>query len=236
MMKRDRFFQFVRWLLAILIPIGLLIGAVSILTSNAYVSFEYAKPGFPADAFGFSSADRLRHAIDTIQYLRNGYSASFLAEQYHDETPLYSEREISHMEDVQAVFQGTWTAGQIVLFLALILAGILFVYRPYRPFIFAALELGGTIAAAAVTIIGLLAVLGWNLWFTTFHQLFFQPGTWTFAMSDTLIRLFPMNFWFDSALTVTSITLISGLIVSMIGRYFRRRTSLLLPSTAAGQS
>lgn len=227
-MRRELLFHFVRWLLAILIPIGLLITAISILTSNAYVSFEYAKPGFPADTFGFSSADRLRHAIDNIQYLRKGYPVSFLAEQNHDETPLYSEREISHMEDVQAVFQGTWTAGRIVLLLILVLTGILFAYRPYWPFVFAALESGGTIAAAAVTIIGLLAILGWNLWFTTFHKLFFQPGTWTFAMSDTLIRLFPMNFWFDSALTVTSLTLISGLIVSLIGGYFRQRSNLAL--------
>jgi integral membrane protein (TIGR01906 family) len=227
-LRSDLLFHFVRWLLAILIPIGLLIGAVTILTSDVYVSFEYAKPGFPADTFGFSPADRLRHAIDNIQYLRNGYPPSFLAEQYHDETPLYSQREISHMEDVQAVFQGTWTTGLIVLFLILILTGILFSYRPYQPLFFAALEAGGMITAAAVTLIGLFAILGWNLWFTTFHQIFFQPGTWTFAMLDTLIRLFPINFWFDSALTVTSLTLISGLITFTTGKYFRERSRLAL--------
>jgi uncharacterized membrane protein len=31
--------------------------------------------------------------------------------------------------------------------------------------------------------------------FVGFHQVFFDAGTWTFAYSDTLIRLFPERFW-----------------------------------------
>jgi uncharacterized membrane protein len=31
--------------------------------------------------------------------------------------------------------------------------------------------------------------------FVGFHQLFFDPNTWTFLFSDTLIRLFPERFW-----------------------------------------
>lgn len=41
-----------------------------------------------------------------------------------------------------------------------------------------------------------------------FHELLFEPDTWYFPTSDTLIRLYPEQFWFDSALTIGGITII----------------------------
>lgn len=214
-----------QWLLGLLIPIGLLIGAISILTSPAYISFEYEKPGFPTDAFGFTPTERLDHASDNIRFLREGYPASFLEEQNHEGIPLYNEREIKHMEDVQTVFQSTWQVGRSVLVIMLVLSGILLSKPAFRPHFTAAIEMGGAVSAVMVTLISVLALVGWSQWFTTFHLLFFQPGTWTFSMSDTLIRLFPMNFWFDSALTVSSIVFVAGLILAVTGWFLRKRTS-----------
>ena len=39
--------------------------------------------------------------------------------------------------------------------------------------------------------------VAWNLAFTVFHNIFFDSGTWTFFYTDSLIRLFPEQFWFD---------------------------------------
>ena len=49
-----------------------------------------------------------------------------------------------------------------------------------------------------VIAIGLFgAIAFWQL-FTLFHALFFQGDSWQFLFSDTLIRLFPIQFWQDA--------------------------------------
>ena len=78
----------------------------------------------------------------------------------------------------------------------------------------------GTLAAGAVTVIGLLATIGWNQCFIAFHLIYFQPDTRTFSTTNTLIRLFLSNFWSDSAMAVSSITLIRGFILTTAGKHF----------------
>lgn len=76
------------------------------------------------------------------------------------------------------------------------------------------LQTGGLLTAGLVLGIGLMAVFGWQLWFEIFHRFFFQPGYWLFAYSDTLIRLFPVQFWFDITLFISALSLIgAGLLV-----------------------
>ena len=48
---------------------------------------------------------------------------------------------------------------------------------------------------AAVGLFGALAF--WQL-FILFHSVFFEGDSWLFLYSDTLIRLFPMQFWQDA--------------------------------------
>ncbi len=73
---------------------------------------------------------------------------------------------------------------------------------------------------------GLLAVIGWQLWFDTFHRLFFAPGTWLFNASDALIRLVPEKFWFDTALSLAGISLAGGLLVALSGWCLQRRLNV----------
>jgi integral membrane protein (TIGR01906 family) len=51
-----------------------------------------------------------------------------------------------------------------------------------------------------VVAIGLFGALAFWQLFTLFHGLFFKGDTWLFLYSDTLIRLFPMQFWQDAFL------------------------------------
>ena len=62
----------------------------------------------------------------------------------------------------------------------------------------------------AIGVVIVLAVVGWNVFFTGFHTLLFEDGTWYFLTSDTLIRLFPEQFWFDAALTVGALAVVGA--------------------------
>jgi integral membrane protein (TIGR01906 family) len=70
----------------------------------------------------------------------------------------------------------------------------------------------------------LFVLLSWQTFFVTFHDIFFAPGTWTFDRSDSLIRLFPDNFWSDAGTILTVGALIAGLLVAGVGYLLGRRT------------
>jgi len=66
-------------------------------------------------------------------------------------------------------------------------------------------------------------VLAWSTFFVQFHELLFPPGTWTFAYSDSLIRLFPEKFWFDFGVLLSVLAFSLGLIVTGLGWILRWR-------------
>jgi hypothetical protein len=59
-------------------------------------------PGFPADRYGFTTADRLYWADIAVDYLVNTAGIEFLADlRFEDGSPVYNERELKHMVDVK---------------------------------------------------------------------------------------------------------------------------------------
>lgn len=222
-MKNSAVLRILRFLLILSIPFLLIIGSVSVLTNDGYLTFEYGKTGFPNDPFSFSTQERFTHAADNLRYIRQNLLSTFLEQQNHNGQSLYNSREISHMSDVQSVFQEVWKAGRILLGIALLITMATMWRKQNRKWFFSGVQFGGFITAGFIAVIGLLAVIGWNTWFTAFHQIFFQPGTWTFMETDTLIRLFPLPFWFDGALTVSGLTLFGGILLGFLGRFLKNK-------------
>lgn len=214
--------------IVILLPIVLVLGAVRLLATDQYLALEYNRPDFPPDRFGFDYADRLTYASATVRYMRDGLSLSILAELQWNGQPLYNDRELTHMQDVQHVYQGT-SLVWILALNAVLLAGFALGWRgENRLALVAGLKRGGLLTVALIGGMGLLAVIGWQLWFDTFHRVFFAPGTWLFNASDALIRLVPEKFWFDTALSLAGISLAGGLLVALSGWCLQRRLNVAL--------
>jgi integral membrane protein (TIGR01906 family) len=85
-----------------------------------------------------------------------------------------------------------------------------------------ALQSGGLLTSGTIFTIALLAIFAWQTWFDSFHLIFFEPGSWLFSYSDTLIRLFPVEFWFDATLTISIFSLAGGLLLALIGWRWRK--------------
>ncbi len=204
-------------LIATLLPLVLVVGSVRLLVTDQYLAFEYGKIDFPPDPFGFDQAQRLTYASANFEYVRESKPIDALANQQLNGSPLYNARELSHMGDVQNVYQSVWRLWQIALALIFV-AGVVLAWRAEtRGDLAVAIQWGGLISAALVAVVGLLAIIAWRMWFVAFHKIFFAAGTWMFNYSDTLIRLFPEKFWFDAAMTISGLTLIGGLLVALIG-------------------
>lgn len=198
--------------LIVAFPVLLVLIAVRLVMTPLFLQFEYNRADFPADPYGFTREDRFTYAPYALDYLLNGAGIEYLGDlKFEDGTALYNADELRHMRDVKTVTQiafGGALAGGILA----IGAGV-YLLRRNAERLRRALFFGALLTLAMVAAIIIVAVVNWEFFFVTFHQLFFQSGTWYFPTSDTLIRLFPEQFWFDAALVIGGITVLTALVV-----------------------
>ncbi|MEK6221896.1 MAG: TIGR01906 family membrane protein, partial [Chloroflexota bacterium] len=185
------------WAISVLVPVILVLTAVRLLMSPAFLRLEYGMPNFPEDNYGFSQQDRLEWAPIALEYLLNDAQISFLGDlEIEDGSPLYNERELSHMVDVKVLTQQAlafWVAGLTVIVGLGIWAWRGDWWQDYKYL----LARGGKITASAIGVLIIFVIISFNQIFIGFHRIFFEGDTWLFLYSDTLIRLFPMRFWQD---------------------------------------
>jgi integral membrane protein (TIGR01906 family) len=211
----------VRWLVVIAMPFMIGLGAIRTVILWDYPAWEYQR--IPSDQFGFTDEERLDLAQATLAYMQRPEPAEqviFMLEDLRlpgSNDPLYNEREIEHMIDVKVVADGLWRVAQIAI--VLVTAGLLFlVARPFsRRDAYRAVFHGGLATTAVLLSIGLLIGLAWEFFFVQFHELLFPPGTWVFARTDSLIRLFPEQFWFDVGVIISGGALVTGILVAALG-------------------
>ena len=221
-------FTLLSWLVTLLIPLALIGLGLRVLLSPLFLKVEYNMPYFPLDQYGFTKEDRLKWAPYALDYLVNSADISYLSDlKFDDGTPLYNERELSHMEDVKRVTQGALR----VWYLSLAVLALLGVWAWFGRFASApqwwpayrlGLMRGGWLMVGLAVTIGLIVVVGitinpnvfWNF-FAAFHSLFFEGDSWLFLYSDTLIRLFPIRFWQDAFLLAAVIALGGGVALGL---------------------
>lgn len=192
-----------------------------------YPEWEYGR--IAPDRYGLLPEERLDLAQKTLVYLRQSDRADdviFMLEELTLPTgeTLYNEAEIGHMIDVKNVVDNI----RLVWLLA---AGIVFggtLYLVVRPetayFGWQTVMFGGVATVVILLGIALFILLAWDLFFVQFHELLFPPGTWTFAYTDGLIRLFPEQFWFDIGVIMSGGALLLGVLTAVLGYVAARQT------------
>lgn len=225
----------IRLLIVIAMPFFLGLTNIRLIISPAYPRMEYAKANFPEDRFGFTQDERLELALVAVDYLQRPQPAEeviyLLEEQVIPGTddPLYNEREIGHMVDVKHVTDGIGRVRLVAAATALIGLAVLLWNPATRREGYRAILHGGITTTAILLGIALFILIAWSVFFTQFHELLFPPGTWTFAYSDSLIRLFPEKFWFDLGVILSIGTLVEGVLVAALGYWLLRRDWLKNP-------
>jgi integral membrane protein (TIGR01906 family) len=205
--------------LTLVFPILVVLLAVRLIMTPLFLQIEYSRPGFPGDVYGFTQQDRLSYAPFALNYLFNDEDIDYLGDlTFADGTSLYNVRELRHMRDVKLVTQIAFLIAAVVSAITLILIAFLYRHPHRRESLRHGLRNGALLTLAIIAAIVVVAVFNWEFFFTAFHNLFFEGGTWVFLYSDTLIRLFPEQFWFDAALTIGAITVLTALITLLITR------------------
>lgn len=213
-------YRIVGVILTILVPLMLIMTSVGFFP--VFAQIEYRIPNFPPDPYGFTLADRLKWSGISIEYMINEQGIDFLANQrLPDGTPLYNERELSHMLDVKNLVQGTikvWIISLTIFLLAGIWAWRSRWLNLYR----LAVSNGGWLAVALVLAILIGVVVSFTALFTDFHRIFFTGNSWIFLYSDSLIRLFPLRFWQDLFISLGVLCLAGGLALGLLVRPRRK--------------
>lgn len=212
-------------ILILLIPVVIVLTAARFLATDQFLAFEYGRAGFPPDSFGFTVRQRFVLASTNVHYVLAHLPDDELAKQTQDGVAVYNRREVTHMADVRAVFQSVMQIWWGVIILS-ILTGLILSWKGRRKELASAIRSGGALTVILIGSIALLALLAWQTWFENFHLLFFKPGSWLFSYSDTLIRLFPLQFWMDATLTISAISFVGGLLFVAVGWHWRQSPRL----------
>lgn len=199
--------RFLQVLVAAFFPVIVVAGAVRAVTSPLFLWIEYQRPGFPADSFGFSAEERLIYGSYTLDYVLNLAPAGYLGRLVNAEGGrLFLESEVGHMTDVKGVLSVSFLVAFAMLLVAV--ASCVYLARRYHGAVQRSLFSGAVLTLALVVVLTVTAVLAWEAFFAQVHALFFAAGTWTFRVDDTLIRLFPGQFWTDAAVTIAVLVLL----------------------------
>ncbi|MEO5317077.1 TIGR01906 family membrane protein [Arthrobacter sp. CC3] len=212
-------------LLAVFYPLVLLVLAVRAVASPLFLWVEYNRPGFPGDGYGFSADDRMTYGSYAVDYLSNWSGPRYLGELVNRSgDALFQEGEVSHMADVKLVILSTFGGGALLILLGII--AIIYLRRRSTGGVRRGLFAGSVATLVIILGLGTLAALGWQQFFTEFHRIFFANGTWTFALDDTLIRLFPGQFWVDSGIVIGALVLIASVATLILTWPTRKRRGL----------
>lgn len=215
----------VRWTGAILfvvaLPIFLIVGSVLDVASDAdWMQQEFVRYDV-SRVTGLDGPQLGKVAAAFIEYLRNpSASLDVVVTISGSQRPLFNEREIAHMEDVQNIFtligRLRLAAGSVLLILPLV--GIALAGSAFLPRLGKLLVAGGILTIAFLALAGLLSLIDFTQLFIAFHKLAFTNDLWMLdPRTDYLIMLFPEGFWFDATMRIAMTSAVEALVASGVG-------------------
>lgn len=216
----ERTLEIAQWVVILLMPIVLTLNVLYILMTPGFLAVQYGL-GMPASV-RFTDEERIEFATDTLVYVRSPEGLEQSAALTDDQGPLYNERELSHIADVQVLVDRLFLLHAGVAVLTIVLAGLLWRVGG-RETLEAALMRGGLLTLTLAGAVGLFAVVSFSGFFVRFHEAFFPPGTWMFPASDTLIQLFPLPFWFRASVAFLGLTALQGAVAAGVVWFLRAR-------------
>ncbi|MGE5618741.1 MAG: TIGR01906 family membrane protein [Sphingomonadaceae bacterium] len=140
--------------------------------------------------------------------------------------PLFNQRELTHMLDVQKLLGGFYTlqtvaAGYSLLYLA---ASRLWTREGYLRSQGSKLRWGGGLTLGLFGAFGALSAFNFDELFLQFHLISFDNDLWMLDPTrDNLIMMFPQGFWYDSAIRLALMAGAQALGSVLVGSFLVRR-------------
>lgn len=187
-------------LLIISIPVFLFLLNLYFLVTKEFVTLLY---NTIPESYRFTKDERILYSGLIIDYLKFNADISTIENLEDDNTKIFTQKEITHLKDVRLLLLN---ALKTHLLSAVGIVSSTFILKRERIPIRKYFMVGGLITILVIFIVNLFTLLDFNLLFIYFHQVFFIEGSYTFLQSDTLIQLFPLEFWINSTFIFITLT------------------------------
>lgn len=142
------------------------------------------------------------------------------------EIKAFNQRERKHLLDVKLLIH----RANLLFYTLLVLEVLLFltVAKDFR--CVKTVILGGGALTLLIAILMFILSRSFGFIFTRFHHLFFEPGSWLFSAQDTLIQMFPEQFFFDifSEIVKYSSTIATIIVIILIFLIYGKKKHLYL--------
>ena len=221
----------IKWAVVLAMPVFLVLTATRIMFTGWFPRWEYARPGFPPDPYGFTQEQRLEYGLASIEFLNSTQPPEQAVEIIaalrlpDSDQPLFTPDELSHMVDVKRLTDRIWVVWLLSLGIVVGGSAILLARQTTRRQAYLAWRNGGAFTAALLAVLVIFILLSWRTFFVAFHDVFFPPGTWTFDWQNSLIRIFPDKFWFDAFSIPLGAVFLVSLALWGLGYLLVRRTA-----------
>ena len=139
---------------------------------------------------------------------------------YGEPQPLFTEREIIHMQDVKGLIHGVYMFQWITLgyLLAAVAASAWLRRREAIPGVVRVGFWGGVVTLLVIGALGLGSVVGFEALFLKFHQLSFANDFWKLnPRIHNLVAMFPEPFFRDATLFVALMAIGQALLLVSVG-------------------
>ncbi|WP_457601320.1 TIGR01906 family membrane protein [Hydrogenivirga sp.] len=187
-------------LIVVLLSPIVFIGIPTRLAFNEwFIEWEYAKADFPKDRYGMEDKERKRLAkLGLRAVLSDEGMEEFKRARLPDGRIAFNHREVKHMGDVKNFLSLFFP----LLYLSLFLSFLALLYLRDFKLIGRTLVASSVFSLSLTTAVAVLSVTNYELAFELFHNYVFDPYSWRFRYTDTLLRIYPMKFWYDGTLFV----------------------------------
>jgi integral membrane protein (TIGR01906 family) len=205
------------------IPIFIVLTVVRV-AANWEVPYGYSYSQYDApEVTGVERAELDRATTEIIEYFQSTPSTVLLdirvREGDSDELqPLFNQREVLHMHDVQYLFRWVFRAHEMIfMYLIAYITGV-YLWSRERSMRRLAQQaiVGGTATVALLGVTAVAIVMGFDSLWTQFHLISFSNDLWQLdPASDRLIQMFPEAFWFDATLAIGVVSMLIGGVIAV---------------------
>lgn len=217
--------QVARWIATALfylaVPLFLVLSNVRVATMEPRV-YDYSFDRYGVDVVTRMDRTQLGAAArDLVRYFQDARPALTTRVVIDgQEQPLFNQRETLHMQDVKTLFGYVFLAHQIALAYLLTYVAAVFLWARERSLRTLAGQLirAGVATVGALAVAAVVALVGFDALFYTFHVLSFANDFWQLnPANDRLIQMFPRDFWFMVTLAVGLATIMEGALLVLAG-------------------
>ena len=208
----------------------ILFSVFTVANTNSFYTEQYAKVNAEKNT-GMSMEDLDKTTTMLLDYLNDRRDdLSLEVTKYGIEEQVFDEREISHMVDVKNLYATAAKVMYISIALALIILAYLFIKDGKARFFISAVKGYKTSLAVAVilcVIFGLAFTMGFNSFWTLFHETVFTNDLWLLdPRTSTMINMYPLPFWLamctDMLVRFAVIFIAIFPVLNTMKRYFTR--------------